>query len=203
MIWKVGLSIFFLTVFLDLLDLSFGRILWFMKTLRFWLYFILHFGLSCLAAHLLHNQIADWYLLGPVATLVGVSVLSNSNIKIAGLSLVPVADIFLDIKAKMAEQAAQDKASELVRAQLFDRLRALTVQQLQQMTTTALAAGNYKPEKIQSRIERARRSTKSEDFFKIALIRLLITTNQAYAEDELAKLHPAAESPHVPKGIAI
>lgn len=197
MILKVGVSVFLLTFFLDLIDLSFGRILWFIKTLRFWLYFILHFGISCLVAHLLHNQITDWYLLAPVATLLGVAVFSNTNIKIAGLSLVPVADLFLDIKAKMAQQAADDKANELVKAQLIDDLRALPLKKLEEMAATAMTAKNIKPEKIQKRMERARKTAQGEEqFVKIALIGLLIKANLPYAQEEMRAL--AAQAHHEP-----
>lgn len=209
MILQVGVSVFLLTIFLDLLDLSFGRILWFIKTLRFWLYFILHFGISCLVAHLLHNQIKDWYLLAPAATLLGVAVISNTNIKIAGLSLVPVADLFLDIKAKMAQQAAEDKATELVKAQLIDDLRTLPVPQLEQMATTAMTAKGYKPGKIQKLVERARNTARGEEqYVKIALIGLLIKANLGYAQEEMnmilaqrqsaASDHPA--EPTAPQG---
>lgn len=189
MLAKVGVFVFLLTIFLDLLDLSFGRILWFMKTLRFWLYFLLHFGISCLAALLIHNQVKDWYLLAPVATLLGVGVISNTNIKIAGLSLVPVADLFLDIKAKMAQQAAGDKANELVKAQLIDNLRALPVAQLEEMASTAMTAKNIRPEKIQKKVERARNTAKGDEkYVKIAFIHLLIKANQSYAEQEISTL---------------
>jgi hypothetical protein len=62
-----GVFILAVSFFLDLLDLSFGRAVWFIRTLRFWLYFILHFGISCLAAYLMRSQISEWYLLAPVA----------------------------------------------------------------------------------------------------------------------------------------
>ncbi len=73
-------AILLLTLFVDVLELSFARILWFIKTLRFWLYFVLHYGLSILAAYFLHAKLTEWYILAPAATFLGVGVISNTNV---------------------------------------------------------------------------------------------------------------------------
>src|SRR2546425_10778165 len=87
--------------------------LWFVRTLRFWLYFVLHFGLSCLVAYLLSSTVSQWFLLGPLATFLGVAVISNTDVRVAGQSLVPIAQLFLSIKAKMFEQAAEEKGNQV------------------------------------------------------------------------------------------
>src|SRR5947209_11844173 len=101
--------------------------LWFVRTLRFWLYFVLHFGLSCLVAYLLSSTVSQWFLLGPLATFLGVAVISNTDVKVAGQSLVPIAQLFLSIKAKMFEQAAEEKGNQVLRAELIERLQRLPV----------------------------------------------------------------------------
>jgi hypothetical protein len=58
--FKTAALLLFITLFLDVLELSFGRILWFIRTLRFWLYFVLHFALAAFAAFLIRNQITEW-----------------------------------------------------------------------------------------------------------------------------------------------
>ena len=95
---QIVVSIFALTFFLDLLELSFKRAAWFLKTLRFWLYFILHLILAYLAAFLLHDTIPTWYLLAFISTFLAVSVISNTNVNIAGYSLVPIAELFNNLK---------------------------------------------------------------------------------------------------------
>src|SRR5258706_4168846 len=149
-----GLFILGLSLFLDLLELSFGRILWFVRTLRFWLYFLLHFGLSSLAAYLIHNKISDWYLLAPAGTFLGVSVISNTNIRIAGQSLVPIADVFQSIRAKMLEQAGNEEAEQGARARLSSRLRKLPVPELENKYRDIMAADG-KTERVEARLQGA------------------------------------------------
>src|SRR5258708_832596 len=183
---QTGLFIFALTFFLDLLDMSFGRVVWFMKTLRFWLYFLLHFGVSCLAGYLIHSKLPEWYLLGPAATFLGVAVISNTNIKIAGFPLIPIADMFLSVKAKVLEQAAQDKANEVIKAQLVQRLRRLPVKKLEQEVVAVLIAAKYKENQIQESLNTARKLAKgSDDYATIALVRILLKTNQGYVEQNI------------------
>jgi hypothetical protein len=192
----VGLAIFLLTLFLDLLEMSFGRILWFMRTLRFWLYFTLHFLISSLAAYLLHSKISDWYLLALVATLLGVAIVSNTNIKLAGFSLVPIADLFLSIKTKMIEQAGEDKALELRRAQLIQRLRKLDSKELEDACSSALLAANKTPEQIQAKIVRARTASKgNDDHFKNFLMGMLLRSNVAFVEGNIQAWCQSSEPP--------
>ncbi len=179
---RTAVVIFFLTLFLDILDLSFARILWFAKTLRFWLFFILHFGLSCLAAYLLHDLISQWYLLGFFGTFLGVAVLSNSDIKIAGYSLLPVAQMFLQLKAKMLEQAADDKATAVARAQLVEGLQKLPVGELERLHGAALVAAGFAAQRVQALMEKANRRCRGEELcIKRALIAKLLRVNYEYA----------------------
>jgi hypothetical protein len=181
-----GLAIFLLTLFFDLLEMSFGRILWFMRTIRFWLYFILHLLISSLAAYLLHAKISDWYLLAPVATVLGVAVISNTNIKLAGFSLVPIADLFVSIKTKMIEQAGEDKALELRRAQLIQRLRNLCPKKLEDACSAALLAAKKKPDQIKAMMDKARTASNgSDDHFKNFLMGMLLKSNVAFVEENI------------------
>jgi hypothetical protein len=152
-VWA-ALSIFFLTLFLDLLELSFGRIVWFIKTLRFWLYFGLHFGLSCIAAYLVRNALSDWYLQALIGTFLGVAIISNTDIKIGGYSLLPAAQLFLSIKAKIVDQAAEDKANAVARAQLVERLQKLTVLKIEDARSAALIAAGYNALRVKSGVDR-------------------------------------------------
>jgi hypothetical protein len=193
-----GLFILALTFFLDLLELSFGRILWFVRTLRFWLYFILHFGISCLAAYLVHTKIDEWYLLAPAGTFLGVSVISNTNIKIGGQSLVPIADLFQSIRAKMLEQAGNDKAEEVGKADLAARLRKLPVNSLENAYRNLLAAGGD-PERVEDRLKKARERVRgSEESNKTILISYLLKTNSAYVAKNIDSWDPPATAPAVP-----
>jgi hypothetical protein len=189
-VFPAGLFIFGLSLFLDLLELSFGRILWFIRTLRFWLYFILHFGISCLAAYLIRSKIDEWYLLAPAGTFLGVSVISNTNIKIGGQSLVPIADLFQSIRAKMLEQAGTDKAERTSRAALAARLRSLQVAQLENIYRDILAARG-KADLSEDRIRDAR-SGASPDSLKTKLISLILKADSAYVAQNIDKWDPSA-----------
>jgi len=181
-----GSAIFGLTLFLDLLEMSFGRILWFMRTLRFWLYFTLHFLISCLAAYLVHSKIPDWFLLAPAATFLGVAIISNTNIKLAGFSLVPIADMFVSIKTKMIEQAGQDKGTVIRKAQLIQKLRKLDVKKIEDACTAALIAAQQPPDKVQAKIDRARAASKGDqDYLKNILIDMLLKANLPFVEQNI------------------
>ncbi len=193
-ILPTGLFILGLSLFLDLLELSFSRILWFIRTLRFWLYFFLHFGISCLAAYLLHSKVTEWYLLAPAGTFLGVSVISNTNIKIGGQSLVPIADLFQSIRAKMLEQAASDKvekeADEAKRADLARRLRNLALPELENIyRDIMIAAGKVKQGQNLLAQER-QRSAGNEDSNKAAVIGHILKANEKYIEDHIDQWDP-------------
>ena len=177
-------AIFLLTLFLDALELSFGRILWFMKTLRFWLYFVFHLILSFLAAYFIRNQIPQWYLLALAATLLGVAVISNTNIKIAGYSLVPVADLFTSIKAKMFEQAADDKADQVSKAKLIERLLKLPTAKVEAAFRAGLlGAGKTN---VDAQLDKARTASGGDDNrYKSGLVSRLVEVNRKYAEEKI------------------
>lgn len=182
-----GVAILLLTLFLDLLDLSYGRMLWFVRTLRYWLYFILHFGLSCLAAYLLRNQISNWYILAPAATFLAIAVVSNVDVKLGGYSLVPISQLFLSIKSKMSEQAAQDKANEVVKAQLIERLLKLDVAKIEPAHRAALLAAGCKAETVQAKVHRAHKVAKDNaEYFKSILITQLVGANLGYVESNIS-----------------
>ena len=130
--WATGAAIFVVTLFLDLLDLSFGRILWFARTLRFWLYFLLHLLLACLATFFVSDQVPEWYLRAPLGTFLGVAILSNTDVKIAGYSLLPIASLFIGIKAKMTDHASEDKAESIEKAKLVERLQKLPLDTIEE-----------------------------------------------------------------------
>ena len=175
-----ALYIFTLTALLDAIDLSFGRILWFVRTLRFWLYFILHFALSCVASYLIADKLPAWYLLGFVGTFLGVGVISNADVKVGGQSLVPVGQLFTALKAKMIEQAAEDKAAEVARALLIERLQKLEIPTLEAAFRAALLAGGISPMKIADALAKIKRRPVS--YIKDFLIHNIIKTNQRFAE---------------------
>ena len=186
-LWRTALTLFGITLFLDILELSFGRILWFVRTLRFWLYFALHLGLSCLAAYLLQTKIPEWYLLAPIAAFLGVAVISNTDVKIAGYSLLPIATLFITIKAKMFEQAAEDKAAEVTRAKLIERLNNLATAKIENGFRAGLLGSGYSAERVQRREQRARRKAGVDNaFFKRILIAELLKVNRVYAEANIA-----------------
>jgi hypothetical protein len=189
LVTSTGVFIFALTLFLDLLELSFGRILWFIRTLRFWLYFILHFGISSFAAYLIHSKLPEWYLLAPAATFLGVAIISNMNVKLAGNSLVPVADFFVSIKSKMIEQAAQDKATNIRRAQLVERLRKLGPVKLEEACSAALMAARWTPERVQAKVMKARKAREQggTTYQNNVLIDVLLDANLDLVEQSIDK----------------
>lgn len=176
--------ILLLTAFLDALDLSFGRIFRFARTLRFWLYFTLHYGLACFASYLLSEKIPQWYLLGFVGTFLGVSILSSSEVKIGGQSLVPIAQMFTTLKAQVIEQAAQDVADEVARAILIERLQKLPIPILEAAFRTALLAADVTPDKIDGELKRAK--SRAESYVRDYLIHRLVKVNQRFAEARIA-----------------
>jgi len=179
-------AIFALSFFLDLLELSFGRILWFIRTLRFWLYFILHFGLSCMAAYLIRTAVPTWYLQAVVGTFLGVAVISNTDVKIAGYSLLPIAQLFLSIKAKMFEQAAEDKALEVAKAQLVERLQKVSLDKIKTAHSAVLIAARYNAQAVETSLNRAtRRCNGNEPCIKNALIVELLRINYEYARKNI------------------
>lgn len=187
---STGLFILGLSLFLDLLELSFSRVLWFIRTLRFWLYYGLHVGISCLAAYMLHAKLADWYLLAPVATLLGVSVISNTNVKIAGTSLVPVADLFQSIRAKMFEQAASEKLEQATRALLASRLRRLPLTDLEQIYRDIMAASG-KVSVGEELLERERTKARgNQEINKATLIGQILRANVQYVEQRIDSWDP-------------
>ena len=179
-----GLLVFVLTAFLDALELSFARMLWFVRTLRFWLYFILHFGLSCLVAYLLSSRVSEWFLLGPLATFLGVAVISNTDIKVAGQSLVPISQLFLSIKAKMFEQAAEEKRNQVLRAELIERLQRLPFVKVEAVHRAGLmGAGQDAQRKVDDALKRTRIK---DEKYKSILISQLIKVNLPYVKQNIA-----------------
>ncbi len=184
--WSTGCFILGLTFFLDLLELSFGRILWFIRTLRFWLYFVLHFGLACLGAYLIREEIVEWYLRALVGTFLGVAILSNADVKLAGYSLLPISQLFTGIKARMTEQAGEDKARALLKAKLVERIQKLSAAKIEAAYRAALVAAGLGAEKIQAKIDRARaRAAGNEEYLKTELLGGLVSVNLDYVEQNL------------------
>jgi hypothetical protein len=184
----VAIALFGLTLFLDLLDLSFARAVFFMRTLRFWLYFLLHFGISALAAYLLRSQLPEWYLLAPAAAFLGVGVLSNTNVKLAGYSLVPIADLFVGIRAKMFDQASEEKLAQVTRAEEFERMYTLPVERVEVAHRAGLAGAGWSETNIQNSVIQARGSGD----YKSALITQVVRVNLPYV---LSKLKAWETSP--------
>jgi hypothetical protein len=166
------------------LELSFARSAWFVRTLRFWLYFILHFGLSLLTAYLIWDRV-PLVLVAPLATFLGVAVLSNTDVKVGGYSLVPIAQLFSSIKAKMIEQAGEDKANEVVRALLAERLQRLPADKLERAFTAAAIAAGYNVDKVLSRLQKSKQ--RGGQHYTSVLISRLLNMNQAYAAANIAE----------------
>jgi hypothetical protein len=182
---KVGMVILLTTFFLDLIELAFAKIASFVLTLRFVLYFILHCIVSAAACFLLKDAISQWYLLALAGTFLGVGVLSNSDIKIAGQDLVPLATLFRQIKAKMMEQAADEKAEELediqVRAALAGRLRLLPLSKLRGYCGDALQGAKWNVGKVEAELRKAAASDEESR----ALIELMLTNNPRFVKAQI------------------
>lgn len=192
---KIAVATVLLTFFLDLLDLAFARIVGFVFTLRFSLYFILHCFVSFLACYLLHTAISQWYLLSIAGTFLGVGVLSNSDVKIGGANLVPIATLFKEIKAKMVEQAGDDKAQEILSrqavAELTGRIRKLPVEDVRGYASDALTGAKWS----QRKIEAAMKSTASTGDEKRALADLILRNNFEFAKNNIDKWEKASPQP--------
>jgi hypothetical protein len=197
--WKVALGTFLATLFLDVLELAFARILSFVRTLRFLLYFILHLIISGLACYFLRSAINEWPLLVLAGTFLGVGVLSNSDIKIAGANLIPLATLFKDIKAKMVEQAAEEKAAEIIRREEFalltSRLRALPTGLLEGYCLDALLGAGWDANKS----HKAREKLKSRDDYNWALSKLMLDNNFAFAKSQISKWEEISKVSDAPK----
>jgi len=178
-------AIVLLTFFFDLLEMSFGQILWFMRTLRFWLYFLLHLILSGLAALLLFKQIDTWYLLALLSTALGVGVISNTNVKIAGFSLLPIADQFVSIKAKMFEQAANERKEEVSKAQLAERLQKLPLAKVEEAYRAGMLAVWKDAEKVKVRMEMARTKASRDIDYQSLLVGQLINSSKTFVESRI------------------
>jgi hypothetical protein len=189
-ILPTALVILGLSFFLDVLDLSFSQALWFVRTLRFWLYFFLHFLISSFAAYLLHTKIENWFLLAGAGTFLGVSVISNTNIKIGGQSIIPIADLFQSIRAKMLEQAADEKYKQAERAALASRLRKLSLVHLETICRD-IAAASGKVEAGEAFLMAAREHSRgNEDRHKATLIGYILKNGLAYVEKNIDKWDP-------------
>ena len=187
-----AVCVFALTLFLDALELSFDRILWFMRTLRFWLYFALHLILSGAAAYLLYRKIPDWYLLAPVASFLAVSVISNTDVKVAGIPLIPVAQLFVSIKKKMYDQAAEEalgrKTSQLLKAQLIERLQRLPLDKIKAAHQAALVGAGQKVDSVVRKQEQAeKKAQRDQNKYKLFLIEHLMDTNLEYVQKNIAE----------------
>ena len=195
---KVGIVIVLATLFLDLLELAFAKIVAFVLTLRFLLYFVLHCIVSVAACFALHSAISQWYVLALVGTFLGVGILSNSDVKIAGQDLVPLGTLFREIKAKMIEQAGEEKAAKLQNKQdtaaLTGRLRVLPLQELRGYCGDALQGARWKHEKIQSRLTRLA-GTPDEPR---ALAALMLSHNLEYVKAQIEAWERAAHPAPVP-----
>ena len=179
-----ALSIFVLTAFLDAVELSFARMLWFVRTLRFWLYFVLHFGLSCLVAYLLSSSVSEWFLLAPLATFLGVAVISNTDVRVAGQSLVPIAQLFLSIKAKMFEQAAEEKGNQVLRAELIERLQRLPVVDVEGVHRAGLMGAGQDAQRRED--DALKQAGAKDEKYKSILISQLIKANLSYVQQNIA-----------------
>jgi hypothetical protein len=102
--------------------------------------------------------------------------------------LVPIADLFVSIKAKMIDQAGQDKATVLRKAQLVERLRKLGITKLEAKCSAALIAVGWTPDRISKKMEKAMGSGKqSTTYQENSLIGLLLDTNLDLVEQSIDK----------------
>lgn|GEM_PF-4063356 len=188
-IFPTSCAVVGLTFFFDLLEMSFGQILWFMRTLRFWLYFGSHLILSGLAALLLYKQVETWYLLALLATALGVGIISNTNIKIAGFSLLPIADQFVSVKAKMFEQAAEERKAEVAKAQLAERLQRLPIMRIEEAFRAGmLAAWNNNADRVKASMDAARQKGANDDaYYKSLLLSQLIKSSRPFVEQRISE----------------
>lgn len=192
-LWKISLTAIAATLFVDLLDLAFARILFFVVTFRFLLYFVLHLVVSGLACFLLHTSVTQWYLLGLLGTLLGVGVFSNSDVKIGGANLLPLATLFQDIKAKMTAQAAEEKSNKILRADLADQLRSLQASDLERLCRSALTGVGWNVTRIQKACAKAASSGDTS----LALAQLMIDNNLDYVIKNIGSWHNAVPRPTV------
>jgi hypothetical protein len=181
-LWPTTGALIGTALFLDALELSFAQILWVFKTLRFWLYFVLHLGLCALTAFLLRDKVPSWFLLAPLSAFLAMAVVSNTDIKLAGQSLLPIATLFSDIKSKMFEQAAKNKADMLERAELIERLLRIDISVIREKHTAGLMAAGRSAEHVQAAADKAQRNAKSTQAEKLVLIEQLLKANFDYAK---------------------
>ena len=182
------LAILILTFLQDLTDLSFRQAAFFLRTLRFWLYFVLHCILSGLGAYLLNSQIDKWYILALVSTVLGVGVIANSDIRIAGQSLLPIAEWFSWLRAQVLEQAADEKAAQIIRAEYAHRLQRLNVDKLEVIHSAALLGARRDEAAINRRRERAlKRAGDKGTRYKLILIDQLMRVNEAYVAKNIER----------------
>jgi hypothetical protein len=172
-------SIFLLTFFLDLLEFALvtRRLRRLLSIPLFWLYYLYHLLIAGLAALAIHGTVNQW-LLGPLAAILGVSVLANANIKFGNVSLLEVADKFSVIRAKMIEVAADQESAILRRSVIVAALLKKSVDALIEAHSAGMLGAGWSAEKIDSSQAKARRSSNP----RIRLVDELVRFNEAYAQ---------------------
>lgn len=183
------LSILLLTFFLDATELAYSNLLFFCRTLRFWLFFLAHFGLSIAVAFAIHRKSAQmpWYELAPMAAFLGVGLFAKTNIEIAGRSLAPIGKMFAGLKAKMLEQAGQAKADELYLARLIQQMTGIALEEIEVAHLAGLMAAGLSAVEAQERQKQAKSASPDLRNYQLVLIGQFIQYNRAYAEDCVKK----------------
>jgi hypothetical protein len=119
-----------------------------------------------------------------------VGVIANTNVKIGGQSLVPIADLFQRIRANMLEQAANEKGDQAYRANLASRLRKLNLPKLEEIYRNIMAAAG-KIKQGEAVLDNARAGARGNvDFNKADLIGHILKGNVPYVEQHIDEWDP-------------
>ena len=188
-VWT-ALCILVLTFLSDVTELAFANLEFFIRTLRFWLYFLAHFAFSCLAAIVLHlkllpNKMDHWYVAAPVSVFMGVGLFARTNIEIAGMKIAPIGKGFTALKEKMLEQAAEEKADRLYRGKLIGQLEEQSVEVIESRHKIGLMAAKVSVEQVEVMREKARSKSRDEKAYKSMLVEQVLNKNRAYVEEFL------------------
>jgi hypothetical protein len=165
-----GLLILALTLYVEMLELLLERMGYFIRSPLFWFGLGLRYAVCCLTAYLLYQKIPEWFLVVPLSVFLGIGAISNTNVTIAGVSLIPIASFFADVRSKMKAQAAEYK---------FDRMRREAEQKDQRQSRAHLA----------ERLQRLP-ADKLKDYHRTCLLEVLGERGYRKAEKVLRRAKP-------------
>ncbi len=141
-LWALGFTLMW-----DLIELWVrGRHFKFFCTSDFWIYLLVHVGLSILATIVLAKSFNTAWLIGLLAAISNEMVLSNANITFGTANILPLLEIFKKLRAGMEQKI--DAISKSATRELIEKLSKLPLATLEAKLTTLLIQSGKQPKEI-------------------------------------------------------